>query len=107
MADSMALISRIDHPDLVALACPCRGVHVCRPQFKTGSGRHRMVLHNDRQILAPHCPFFFLQVGKGMRRMQLMYDVAINVNQRAAVGPLPDTMRFPDFVKQCLFSSSK
>ena len=51
-----------------------------------GLGGDRVVLHREGQVGPAHRPVLLLQLLEGVRRVQLMQHVAVDVDQVAAVG---------------------
>ena len=53
-----------------------------------------------RPGLAAHRPMLLLQRFKGMRGVQFVQDMAVDIDEVAAIDAARDQMRIPDLVKQ-------
>ena len=65
-----------------------------------GLGGDGVVLHREGEVRPPHRPLLLLQLLEGVRRVQLVQHVAVDVDQLAAVGAARDEMGVPDLVEQ-------
>jgi hypothetical protein len=59
-----------------------------------------VVLHHQRQVAPPHRVLLGVEFAEGVRRMQFMHHMPVDVQQLAAVGPLRHVVGFPDLVEQ-------
>ena len=61
---------------------------------------HRMILHRKGQVGPVHRPVLALQLRERVVRMQFVKDVAVDIDEIAAVAALADAMKLPDFFEQ-------
>jgi hypothetical protein len=59
-----------------------------------------MVLHGKRQIGPMYLTVLLLQLRKRMVGVQLVQDMAVDVNEIASVGALSDQMKVPNLIEQ-------
>ena len=65
-----------------------------------GLGRDGVVLHREGQVGPAHRPLLLLQLLEGVRRVQLVQHVPVDIDELAAIGALRDQMGIPDLVEQ-------
>ena len=65
-----------------------------------GLGGDGVVLHGEGQVRPPHRPVLLLQLLEGVRRVQFVQHVPVDIDEIAAVGAPRHQMRVPDFVEQ-------
>ena len=58
-----------------------------------------MILHCKGQVGAAHRPALLVQPCEGVMRMQFVKDMAVDVDEIAAIGALRDAMKVPYFVE--------
>ena len=58
-----------------------------------------MILHCKGQVGATHRPALLVQLCEGMMGMQFVQDMAVDVDEIAAIGALRDAMKVPYFVE--------
>jgi hypothetical protein len=59
-----------------------------------------MILYREGQIRSMQFAAFLLEPRKSVVGVQFVQDMAIDIDQIAAVRTLPDAMKIPDFVEQ-------
>src|SRR5262249_1464693 len=65
-----------------------------------GLGGDGVVLHREGEVGPPHWTVLLLERLEGVRGVQLMQHMAVDVDQLAAVDALGDQMGIPDFFEQ-------
>ena len=65
-----------------------------------GLGGDGVVLHREGEVRPAHRPMLLLQLLEGVRRVQLVQHVAVDIDELAAVGAARDQMGIPDLVEQ-------
>ena len=73
----------------------------------TGFCGDGVVLHREGEVGAPHRPLLFFQRLEGMRGVQLVQHVAVDINKVAPVGATRHQMGVPDLVEQGLRHSRR
>jgi hypothetical protein len=58
-----------------------------------------MILHRKGQVGATHRPALLLQLRESVMGVQLMQDMAVDIDQIAAIGALRHTMKIPYFIE--------
>ena len=106
VADALLAIIHIEQPNAVLAAALAHRLDERRASrigglVAPGLGGDGVILHGESQIGAAHRAPLLFKLRKGVMRMQFVQNVAIDVEQIAAVGALSDAMRIPDFVEQC------
>jgi hypothetical protein len=107
MGDALLGIAEIEDADAVAAAPFAhrpqerRAVGV-RGVVAPGLGRDGVVLHREGQIGAPDAAVGLGELLEGMRAVQLMEHVPIDVDEVAPIGAARDEMGVPDLVEQGL-----
>src|SRR5215469_5568505 len=94
----------VEQPDAVAAAALAHRLD------EGGSGRvgvvvatrfgcHRMILHRKGEVGAAYRPALLSQLREGVMSVQLVQDMAIDIDEIAAIGALRDAMKIPYFVE--------
>jgi len=95
----------VENLDSVALAALAHRLEEGRARrigvvVAAGPGGDGVILHRERQIGPPHRPLLLRELLEGVRRMQLVQHVAVDIDEIAAVGALGDEVGVPDLVQQ-------
>ena len=97
----------IEKPDAVAAAAFAHRLEKGRTRriggvVAAGPGGDGVVLHREGEIRTAHPPLLLLQLLEGVRRVQLVQHVAVDIDEVAAVGAPCDQVGIPDLVEQSL-----
>ena len=107
MRDPLLGIGDVEQPDAMAAAAfahrleerRARGIGVV---VAAGQGRNRMVLHGEGEVRPAHRPLFARELLEGMRRVQLMQHMPVDIDEVAPVRAPRHAMRVPDLIEQRL-----
>ncbi len=105
MRDALLGIAEIEHADAVPAAALAHGAQEGRAIGVAGVGaaglrRDGVILHREGEVGPPHRPALFLERLEGVRGVQLMQHVAVDIDQLAAVDPRRHQMGVPDLLEQ-------
>ena len=105
VADALLAIVDVEQPDAVLAATFAHrldegGASGIGGLVAAGLGGDGVILHGKREIGAAHRAPLLFELREGVMRVQFVQHVAIDIEQIAAVGALPDPMKIPDFVEQ-------
>ena len=103
--DALLGIAEVEHLDAVLFAALAHGAQEGGARRvglvgAAGLGRDGVVLHREGEVRPRHLAALLLQRLEGVRRVQLMQHVAVDVDQVAAVHAAGDEMGVPDFIEQ-------
>ncbi len=103
--DALLRIAEIEQPDAMARAAgPGRAQE--RRAFRIGGvvaaglARDGVVLRRKGEIGPPHRPLLLVELRQGVRRMEIMQDVAIDIDEVAPVCSPRHQVGSPDLVEQ-------
>jgi hypothetical protein len=105
MRDALVGIAEVEHFNAVAAAAFAHRLDEGRARRvgvvgAAGLRRDGVVLRRERQVGPAHRTLLLRQDFEGMRRVQLVQHVAIDVDQLAAVGAFRDAVSVPNFIEQ-------
>ena len=104
VTDALLGIAEVEEPNAVAPAALAHGSQEGSPGrigvvVAAGLGRDRVVLHRESEIGAPHRAALLVELLEGVRRVQLMQHVPVDIDELAPVGTPRHPMSVPNPVK--------
>jgi hypothetical protein len=105
VADALLGVAEVEQPDAMPAAALAHGTEERRTVgvaqvVAAREGRNPVILHRDGQVRPPHRTACLLEALEGVRRMQLMQYVTVDIDQLAAVRTPRHAMGVPDLVEQ-------
>ena len=97
----------VEQPDAVAPAAFSHRLHECGARGigvigAPRSGCDGMILHGEGKIRPPHAAVLFVQLLESVGRVQLVQNVAIDIDEVATIAALGHEVGIPDFVEEGL-----
>jgi hypothetical protein len=107
VTDALLGVADVEQPNAVAAAALAHGAQKGSTRrigvvVAAGLGRDRVVLHREREIGTPHRAALLVQLLEGVRRVQLVQYVPVDIDELAPIRARRHQVGVPNLVEQGL-----